>query len=162
MMSEKLVFDDGLVRLNVNDNGILCFAPGDFNLYQRFCSFLKELPEIEAQYKSGVEDVGAVPENASEAEQLEAAGKVLDKAREIDLTIKKRLGAVFGGTNDFDQLLGGVNLMSWAGNGERVITNFLNAITPYLDNGVKRYMKDAAAGAVEKAKQNRAKRPRRK
>ncbi len=161
-MSEKLVFDDGLVRLDVNGNGILCFAPSDFNLYQRFCSFLKELPAIEAQYKSGVEDVGTVPEDVSEAEQLETARKVLDKAREIDLVIKKKLGAVFGGSNDFDQLLGGVNLMSWAGNGERVITNFLGAIAPYLDKGVKRYMKDAAAGAVAEAKKSRANRPKRK
>ncbi len=160
-MSEKLVFDDGFVRLDVNGNGILSFAPSDFNLYQRFCSFLEELPSIEAQYKSGVEDVGVVSENASETEQLEAAGKVLSKAREIDLTIKKKLGTVFGGSNDFDQLLGGVNLMSWAGNGERVITNFLTAITPYLDKGVKRYMKDAAAVAVAEAKKNRASRPKR-
>lgn len=161
-MNEKLVFDDGLVHLDVNGNGVLSFAPSDFNLYQRFCSFLKELPAIEEQYKSGVEDIKAAPENASEAEQLEAAGKVLDKAREIDLTIKKKLGAVFGGTNDFDQLLGGVNLMSWAGNGERVITNFLNAITPYLDKGVKKYMQAAAAGAVETAKKNRANRSKQK
>lgn len=161
-MSEKLVFDDGLVRLDVNGNGILCFAPGDFNLYQRFCAFLKELPEIEAQYKSIVEDVGPVPENATETEQLDAAGKVFDKALEIDIAVKKKLGAVFGKENDIDRLLGGVNLMSWAGNGERVITNFLDAITPYLEKGVKRYMKDAASGAVANAKKNRANRPKRK
>lgn len=159
-MAEKLIFDSGLVKLDVNGNGLLCFAPSDFNLYQRFLAFAQELPSLEAKYRRCVEETGISSQPVAGSEsQVAAAGKALDLARTMDADIKQRLATVFGPGNDFDVLLGGVNVMSWAGNGERVITNFLNAITPYLEKGVKSYMADAASGAVAKAKTQRAKRP---
>lgn len=154
-MNEKLNFDDGVLHLDVNGNGLLCFNPSDFNVYQRFCALVKELPELEKQYRTEVEQL---PEGTAEGEIIELAGKELDRAKEIDAAIKHKLSGVFGARNDFDQLLGGVNLMAFGSNGERIITNLLNALTPYLEAGVKKHLKDVAADAVEEAKQNRAQR----
>lgn len=154
-MVEKLIFDDGIKRIDINGNGLLCFNPSDFNVYQRFCALIKELPGLEAQYKAEVEQT---TEGATEENMVELAGKELDRAKEIDATIKRKLSGVFGGDNDFDQLLGGVNLMAFGGNGERIITNLLNALAPYLEAGIKKHMKDTAADAVAEAKQNRAQR----
>lgn len=154
-MEQKLTFDDGILRLDVNGNGLLCFNPSDFNVYQRFCALLKELPVLEEQYRTEVEQI---PEDASEGEIIELAGKELDRAKEIDTAIKQKLSGVFGANNDFDKLLGGVNLMAFGSNGERIITNLLNALAPYLENGVKKHMQDAAADAVQEAKLSRAQR----
>ena len=48
--------------------------------------------------------------------------------------------------------------MAMGNNGQRIITNFLNALLPYMEAGIKRHMKDSASDAVAKAKTARAKR----
>lgn len=154
-MAEKLKFDDGVKRLDVNGNGLLCFNPSDPNVYQRLCTLLRELPELEKQYHVQVE----MPDGEiSDAEVIALGGEILGRAREIDAGIKKKLAWVFGPENDFDKLLDGVNLMAFGGNGERVITNFVNAIKPYLEDGLRQHRQGAAAEAVAAAKKNRAKR----
>lgn len=157
----ELKFDDGIIELDVNGNGMLRFNPADLNVYQRLCTLLRELPELEKKYAAEVDATSAQrpnPESLSSSEVVELAGEDLDKAKEIDAEVKKKLAWVFGPGNDFDQLLGGINIMSPGRNGERAITNFLNAITPYLKDGMKRHMQDAAADAVSEAKKDRAKR----
>lgn len=148
-MATKLMLDDGVLELDINGRGLLRFNPSDFNLYERFCRLAKELPEIEKQYVAEVEEQG-------EADGLELAGRELTRAKEIDADIKRRLSDVFGKENDFDQLMGGVNLMAFGRNGERVITNLLNALTPYLTDGINSHMQGAAAKAVAEAKAERA------
>ena len=148
-MATKLMLDDGVLELDINGRGLLRFNPSDFNLYERFCRLAKELPEIEKQYVAEVEEQG-------EADGLELAGRELARAKEIDADIKRRLSDVFGEANDFDQLMGGVNLMAFGRNGERVITNLLNALTPYLTDGINSHMQGAAAKAVAEAKAERA------
>lgn len=148
-MATKLMLDDGVLELDINGRGLLRFNPSDFNLYERFCRLAKELPEIEKQYVAEVEEQG-------EADGLELAGRELARAKEIDADIKRRLSDVFGKENDFDQLMGGVNLMAFGKNGERVITNLLNALTPYLTDGINSHMQGAAAKAVAEAKAERA------
>lgn len=144
----KLNLDDGVISLNINDNGVLCFNPSDFNLYNRFVALVQELPEIEARYlRAQGEDVGA------NDDQIANARRELGRADEIDSELKKRLGDVFGGA-DFDKLLGGINCMACGSNGEMVITNLLNAIKPYLEDGVKRH----AERVAEQAKRNREQR----
>jgi hypothetical protein len=143
------MLDDGILELDINGRGLLRFNPSDFNLYERFCRLAKELPEIEKQYVAEVEEQG-------EADGLELAGRELARAKEIDADIKRRLSDVFGKENDFDQLMGGVNLMAFGKNGERVITNLLNALTPYLTDGINSHMQGAAAKAVAEAKAERA------
>ncbi len=152
--TKKLNFDDGLIRLEINDNGVLTFAPSDMNLYQRFMAFSRELPALEEKYHTDIE----APEDGGQDAEIALTGKLLDQAKEIDADIKRRLSEVFGPGNDFDKLLGGVNLMSFANNGERVITNFLRAITPYVEAGAKKYAQAEADGAVAAARAARAKR----
>ena len=148
---QKLHIDDGLVRLDINGNGLLCFNASDFNLYNRFLSFARELPDIEKKYHSEVES-GKAPES----DDLEIAGANLDIAEAIDREVKTRLSAVFGSGADFDKLLGGVNCMSFGGNGERIITNLLEGLKPYLEKGVKQHLDAAAAKAKSNREQRRA------
>lgn len=148
MATQNLNFDDGLLRLNINDNGLLVFNPTDLNVYERFLALSRELPELEKQYVAEVEQSG------EDEDGVELVGRELTRAKEIDTIVKRRLNAVFGGENDFDKLLGGVNLMAFGGNGERIITNLLNALTPYIEEGVKKHS-DALA---KKALRNRAER----
>lgn len=144
-MAKKVQFDDGLIRLDINGNGILAFNPSDFNVYQRVYALTRELPELEKQYSREVEE--------SETE-FERVGKELDRAREIDLAVKKKLSHAFGDKNDFDVLLDGVNVMAFGGNGERIITNLLNALMPYIEEGISKI----ADSEIETAKKNREQR----
>lgn len=148
--TKTLQFDDGLLRLDINGNGILTFNPSDFNVYQRFFGLLKELPELEKLYAAEVEQPG------SEDDSFALAGRELDRARELDREIKDKLGAAFGPGNDFDALLGGVNLMAVGNNGQRVITNLLNALAPYIEEGAKRHQQEAAEAALRSRAQRRA------
>ena len=146
----NLNVDDGLLRININDNGLLCFNPSDFSLYNRFLSLVQELPKIEERYirKCGEGE----PEDAEN--DAERAKKELGCAAEIDKEVKTRLDAVFGNGADFDKLLGGVNCMAYGANGELVISNLLNALKPYLESGVKQHAEKAA----ERAKLDRERR----
>ena len=148
--TKTLQFDDGLLRLDINGNGILTFNPSDFNVYQRFFGLLKDLPELEKRYAAEVEQPG------SEDDSFALAGRELDRARELDREIKDKLGAAFGPGNDFDALLGGVNLMAVGNNGQRVITNLLNALAPYIEEGAKRHQQEAAEAALRSRAQRRA------
>ena len=149
---EKLIFDDGLLRLDVNGNGLLIFNPSDLNLYHRFTELPKKMVELENNYKKLATVISA------DASEQDAVTSALGQLRQIDIDVKKELARVFGEQNDFDALFAGINLMSVAKNGERIITNFLNAITPYIEKGVSKYAKDSAAVAVAQAKAARAKR----
>ena len=154
MSTQKLIFDDGLVRLDINGNGTLAFNPSDFNVYERFYALIKELPEIEKRYKAEIE---AAPEGSdTDTEDIELVGRELVRAKEIDKEIKAKLSAAFGAGNDFDKLLGSVNVMAFGSNGERIITNLLNALVPYIEDGVKKHTSGAAATAKLNREQRRA------
>lgn len=150
MTTQILNFDDGLLRLNINDNGLLIFNPTDLNVYERFLALSRELPELEKQYAAEVEQTD------EEEDGVELVGRELARAKEIDAEIKRRLNTVFGGGNDFDKLLGGVNLMAFGGNGERIITNLLNALTPYIEEGVKKHSDTLAKKALRDREERRA------
>lgn len=153
MSTQRLDFDDGLTRLDVNGNGLLTFNPSDFNLYERFFALSKSLPELEQKY---VREVETIPDNLGEEEKMELIGEELTLAKAIDTELKAKLSHVFGAQNDFDKLLGGVNLMAIGNNGERVITNLLQAIAPYIQQGVNRQAKSAADKAQRNREQRRA------
>lgn len=59
---------------------------------------------------------------------------------------------MFGEENDFDSILSGANVMAVASNGELVITNFLDAMVPVVEDGVKTYAKMEAQKAVQEAR----------
>ena len=64
---------------------------------------------------------------------------------------------MFGAQNDFDTLLGGVNLMAGAEKSrERVLTNLFAALTPIIEKGARQCAQHSADRAVAQAKANRA------
>lgn len=151
-MAEKLTVDLGQIELEINGRGTLRFNPSDFNLYRRFCDLVEELPAIEERYRAQVEDA------EGEVDPVRLAGSELERARALDAELKAKLSAVFGGGQDFDKLLDGVNLMAWGKNGQRVAANLLGALTPYLEEGVQRHMQEEAGRAVAHAEARRAER----
>ena len=115
---EKLTFDAGVKSYRINGGEVLKFNPADPNLYQRFMD--------------AVEKIKALEENL-----MQQGTDPLQQLCLADRETKKLLSWVFGGENDFDQLLGGVNLLAVASNGQRVITNFLEALLPVLTEGAQ-------------------------
>lgn len=121
---EKIQFDVGQRAYRINGAGILRFNPGDPNLYSRFLDAVEKLKEVETELTRQAETV-----------QGEEIVKLMTQA---DEKMKGILGWVFGPENDFQKLLGGVNLLAVADNGERVVTNFFAALEPVLVEGAKR------------------------
>ena len=70
--------------------------------------------------------------------------------------MKEVLNWVFGNGNDFNKILGGINLLAVAGNGERVVTNLFAALQPILVAGAEACAKEKTASAGEKAKKRRS------
>ena len=66
-----------------------------------------------------------------------------------DEKMKGILYWIFGGDNDFHKLLGGVNLLAVAENGERVVTNLFAALEPVMIEGAKRCAGEQARLARE-------------
>ena len=151
-MAEKLTLDDGVLELEINENGLLRFNPTDPNLYQRFLALARELPELEKRYQAEAEQSGG------QGDELTRAEDTLERMKAMDAEVKGWLAEVFGAENDFDVLLGGVSLMAVGRNGQRVVSNLLNALSPYMEAGLQRYRQERADEAVAEARANRAQR----
>lgn len=121
---KKITFDSGLRKYELG-NGVLSFNPLDPNLYERFVEATEKLQHLEEE----------MLKSAKDAEITGVDALVILKG--VDNKAKTILNNVFGGANDFDHMLAGVNLMAVATNGERVITNLMNALTPILEQGAK-------------------------
>ncbi len=146
---EKIIFDSGVKEYQINDNGVLRFNPSDPNVYARFFDAAEQIKQIE-------QDLVAKGESIQNGENDgEAAIRFM---READKQVKELLGQVFGSGNDFDKLLGGVNLLAVAVNGERVVTNFMQALLPVIEQGAKRCAEQKVGEAVRQANKNRAQR----
>ena len=143
---KKISFDSGVREFQINENGVLRFNPSDLNVYNRFIEATDEIKKIENTLVEKGKELGEKPSGAD----------IIKLMCEADQQIKDVLVGIFGAQNDFDQIFGGVNLMSVAGNGERVITNFFAAISPIMEEGVRKF----ADAEAEKAKagMNRAQR----
>ena len=139
---EKLQFDSGVKSFRINGGGVLRFHPGDPNLYSRFLEAVDKFKALEQELTQA-----CAKEEADILHVLENA----------DGKMKKLLNWVFGGENDFHKLLEGVNLLAVADNGERVITNLLQALEPVLLEGARRCAGQQAKAAVEKANARRSK-----
>ena len=70
--------------------------------------------------------------------------------------IKALLTEIFGGENDFDKVLEGVNLAGTGANGKRVVQNLLDALTPVLQDGAAQHLQTTAANARAEADTARA------
>lgn len=121
---EKIQFDSGVRSYRINGAGILRFNPCDPNLYRRFMEAVEKLQAVEAELTQ-----------QAETAQAQDIVKLMGAA---DEKMKGILNWVFGGDNDFHKLLGGVNLLAVAENGERVVTNLFEALEPVLVAGAKR------------------------
>lgn len=143
---EKIVFDSGVKEYQINDDGVLRFNPTDPNVYNRFFMASEKIKAVEDRLVARGAAVG------------EDGQKAIEVLAEADRDTKAILAEVFGEGNDFDKMLGGVNMMAVGDNGERIITNFLHALTPIMQDGAERCMAQDSAAAVEQAKANRAQR----
>lgn len=142
---EKISFDSGVKSYKINDTGVLRFNPGDPNLYARFLEAADKLQEVE----------NALVEEAQKLPEADGAG-VVQLLNRADKEMKQVLGWVFGQENDFDKILGSVNLLAVADNGQRVVTNLLQALQPILVEGAERCAKEKVDAAVQKARARRS------
>ncbi len=141
---EKISFDSGIKTYKINGCGVLRFNPGDPNVYARFLDAADKLQGVE----------NALVEEAKTIDQADGAG-VVQLLSKADREMKQILSWVFGQENDFDKILGGVNLLAVADNGQRVVTNLLEALQPVLVEGAERCAKEKADAALEKARMRR-------
>lgn len=148
---EKLIFDSGIRSYQVNGGGVLRFNPSDPNVYDRFMKAADKLIEIENEL---TEQGNAI----TSEDEVQVGVSVLSILADADKKVKDLLSWVFGAGNDMDQIFSGVNLMAVADNGERVLTNFINAVYPILESGAASYVEQKTSDAVATAKANRAKR----
>lgn len=138
---EKIQFDVGVKSYKLGD-GVLRFNPGDPNVYARFLEAVEKLKNIEAE----------LVENAQKDPNGETFIQLMAQA---DRQMKQLLDWVFGQGNDFDRMLGGVNLLAVAANGERVVTNLLTALEPVILAGAKACAGEVSRKAVAGAKRRR-------
>ena len=150
---EKLSVDLGVIEFEIG-SGVLRFNPSNPKVYQRFISVLEDLPKIEQEYQRKEKE----KQSLEEMSDLERASVVFGEMDQMDQEVKRRLSEAFGPGNDLDAIVGDESLMGFGLNGERIVTNLLNALTPYIEKGVDKHMKGTAAKAVEAAKLNRAQR----
>lgn len=149
---EKLIFDSGIKEYQINDGGVLRFNPSDPNVYARFMDAMEKIQTVE-------NDLVAKAKKIEKTEdQSQSGAAALRLMAEADRETKKILTEVFGKDNDFDEILGGVNLLAVASNGERVITNFLAALQPIMVAGAENCAKQQVDAAVTEAKLNRSQR----
>ena len=132
---KKISFDSGVQSYKLGD-GVLRFNPGDPNVYARFMEGAEKLRAVE-------QELANTPEEP------------LSALRSADRQMKEVLNWVFGPGNDFESMLGGVNLLAVAENGERVVTNLFAALEPILVAGAEACAGAAAEAAVQKAQARR-------
>ena len=107
----ELNIDTGVEEFRVNGRGVLRFNPADPNLYHRFFAAGETLDGYDAALTKALAALDG------DEQQRAAAGLAL--LNEYDGKIKKLLTGIFGAENDFDAILGGVNLAGVGANGKR-------------------------------------------
>lgn len=149
---EKLIFDSGIREFQINNNGVLRFNPADPNVYARLMEAGDKIKAVEEKLLAKAKEL--IPEGAEEAN----GETVVRLMSEADKEIKEILAYIFGAENDFNTIFAGVNLMAVGENGERVLTNFLSALTPIVQKGAEKCANQQIGNAVAKAATNRAQR----
>lgn len=142
---DKINFDSGVKVFKINGEGVLRLNPSDPNVYARFLEAAEKIQAVEKELST----------RADELQDTDPGKVTVQLMAEADKKMKDILGWVFGPANDFDKILGGVNLLAVAGNGERVVTNLFAALQPVLIEGAKRCADEKIQKAVEKANARR-------
>ena len=125
---KTIKLDTGMEQYKL-PGGVLRFNPADPNVYVRFQQAMESLQQLEQDMAKEVTD----------------GGDFLDILARTDKAIKQNLNLVFGPGNDFDALVGGVNLLSPAADGKTVAQHLLAALEPVLVAGAKRCAQAQAA-----------------
>lgn len=145
---EQLIFDSGIKEYQINGKGVLRFNPSDPNVYARFMELVPKIHDIENEMNEKAKGIDRKAETAGE--------ETLRIMRETDRRVKAILNEVFGCENDFEEILEGVNLMAVATNGERVVTNLMNALQPIMETGAQACVKSEVDAAKLNRQQRRA------
>lgn len=145
---EKLILDSGVKEYQL-PGGILRFNPSDPNVYARFMESTNKIKQVEQEMAAKAKIISSKKDGNMGEESLRIM-------KETDTRMKAILNDVFGHGNDFDMLLEKVNLMAVAGNGERVISNLLNALQPIMESGVQACINDEVNIAKLNREQRRA------
>ena len=149
---EKINFDNGIREYQINGSGVLRFNPSDPNVYTRFLDAMDQIRSMEGKMADRAREI------EQETDREKSGAAVLRLMTEADREVKALLHKVFGEENDFNVILGGVNLLAVAGNGQRVLTNLLEALQPVMLAGAEACARQQADAAVAKARLNRAQR----
>lgn len=147
---ENLIFDSGIKEYQINGKGVLRFNPSDPNVYARFMDSMDKIKSVEKEMAAKAKSIES---DKGDADTGEAMLRIM---RETDQRMKSILNEIFGHENNFDAILEGVNLMAVASNGERVITNLLNALQPIMASGASACVNDEVANAKLSREQRRA------
>lgn len=142
---KNVKLDTGIQSYKITGGGILRFNPSDPNLYARFVEALDQFQAIEDEMVA----------KARAMEHDDGAG-FLRLMAQGDGQMKALLAQIFGRENDFDEILGGVNLLAVASNGRRVAANLFDALLDILERGVERCAQAEAQEAAEQAQARRA------
>lgn len=141
---EKITFDSGIREFEINGRGILRFNPSDPNVYARLLDAMDEIKAVECDFEAKAKET-----------QQDDVETVLRLMAQADKQMKGILTKAFGRENDFDEILCGVNVMAVASNGEFVITNLINALTPIIQEGAEKYANQQVDAAVAEAEKSR-------
>lgn len=145
---EQLIFDSGIKEYQINGKGVLRFNPSDPNVYARFMDLVPKIHAIEKEMNKKAAKINKDSGTAGE--------ETLKIMRETDQRIKGVLNEIFGAENDFDKILESVNLMAVASNGQRVVSNLMDALQPIMEEGAKACVKSEVDAAKMNREQRRA------
>ena len=139
---QNLTIDTGMKEYLINNRAVLRFNPSDPNLYHRFFAAAPKLDALDAELTEQLKALPAEPDDAR-------AERGLTLLTDYDHRIKALLTEIFGGENDFDKVLEGVNLAGTGANGKRVVQNL-------LQDGAAQHLQTTAANARAEADAARA------
>lgn len=142
---EKIQFDSGIQEYDLGTGTPLRFNPGDPNLYARFMEAAEKMVEIEKD----------MAKQAKALEDTDSGQAIVGLLQSADQKMKTLLSWVFGQENDFDHILGGVNLLAVGSNGKRVAANLFEALQPVLLRGAESCAAEQTRLAVSRANRRR-------
>lgn len=150
---EQLNIDIGLKSYQFVEGGKpLVFNPSDPNVYARYSNAMEEIKAVEKEMAAKANAIVAADDSVEA--QAEAGMKALQVMEETDRRMKGILDGIFGGGNNFNEILMGVNLMAVTASGDRVINSLLEALAPIMEKGAK----TCVEAEVREAKLNREQR----